>query len=144
MLFGECRQHLTLVQGDSHRLFGEQIDAVLKAPDPGVVHDVRWTNRVHRVRSDLLDHGSVVGVSPADAIGIPGLVTPRGVKITDGGQLDAIQPSQRRVMDPVRHPAGANHRDPHQPIRRSGFFGRRCVNRHLIPPWAHEGQGLLG
>ena len=111
LLLGEVSHHLGLVGGQAHRLLDVEIQPLLQAPHPDVDHDVRLADGVDGVGGELIDHRPVVGITAVDTVLVGGRREAGLVEVADAGNLDIIEGRQRRVMDGVGHPPGADHRD---------------------------------
>ncbi len=61
-------QRFGLVEREAHRLFDIDVQALLQAPHPDVVHRVRLPDDIDRVGGHLLDHPAIVDVPPLDAV----------------------------------------------------------------------------
>ena len=71
-LFRQVGEHLGLMDGEAHGLLDVEVEALLQAPDPDVVHDVGLADDVDGVRRDVGDHLSVVGVALFNAVLVGG------------------------------------------------------------------------
>ena len=112
LLLGHVRHRPRLVDAQAHRFLDVEIESLVQAPDPDVVHQVRLADGVDRVRRDLVDHLRIATVALLHLILVGRAVQPVGVDIADSGDLHIVERGQRGVVDAVGHAAGTDHRHP--------------------------------